>query len=238
MKAGYVFPIIFVLCLGVLTNSSVAQSNSANVILDKMLKNSQQIRDYEVTVKIKTNVEFLKIPDSESQLFFKQPDKIKLKSDRFAMLPKKFQFFSPMMLLKHEHTSFIEREEKFNNYSCYVMKIVPTGENSEIVLTTAWVDKTALVFRKIEITAKNGGSMNLVMDYDPNFVKQYALPSSIIYSFDVSNVSLPKGMGGNFDEPEPRKKKSNLTKGTVELDFRNYKVNTGIDDKFFEEKKK
>jgi outer membrane lipoprotein-sorting protein len=227
-------PVIFLLFVTTLH----AQKANADQILEKMIKISKRVQDYQVSVKIKTNVEFLKIPETVSTLYYKQPDKTRLKSDHFALLPRKFQFFSPLILLKHEHTAFIEREEKYGSYNCYVIKIIPSGENSDIILVTGWVDKEVLVFRKMDITTKNGGTINLMMDYDPAVVKQYPLPSKIVFAFDVSNVNFPKNLNGNFDEPAPRQKKENLTKGTVDMYFSDYKINVGIDDRIFDEKKK
>lgn len=224
-------------CLAV--PQSMAQGNSANTILETMKQNALKIKDYEVTLRIKTNVDFLKIPESESTLSFKQPDKVKLKSDHFSLVPKKFQFFSPLVLLKNDYTSFIEREEKLGNNTCYVIKIIPSGEKSEIILTTAWVDKSLLVFRKLDITTKNSGSMTLTMNYDQNIAKKYPLPSDIVFSFDLGNMSMPRGMGGNYDSDDAQKKnKQKLSKGSVEMTFTNYKVNIGLDDKLFEETKK
>ncbi len=197
------------------------------------------IKDYQVNIRITTNVEFLKVPESESLLLFKQPDKVKLKSERFSLIPKKFQFFSPLVLLKYDYSSFIEREEMIAGIKCYVIKIIPTGESNEIILTTAWVDIAALVFRKVDVTTKKTGSILLTMDYDNNVLKQYPLPSKIVFSFDISNISIPKGISGDFDEENHKKSnKPKLTKGSVEINFTNYKVNIGLTDGLFEDKKK
>ncbi len=232
----------FVLCAAVLlllASPVFAQGNSANGILEKMKQNTLKIQDYQADIRIKTNVEFLKIPESTSILYYKQPDKIKLKSDHFSLVPKKFQFFSPLVLLKNEYTSYIEREEKLGNNNCYVIKIIPAGEKGDIILTTAWVDKSVLVFRKLDVITKIGGSMVLNMEYDPSLIKKYPLPSSIVFSFDVGNMSISRNMDGNSDEDDMHKKnKQKLTKGSVEMQFTNYKVNIGLDDKLFDDKKK
>ncbi len=78
----------------------IPQKKDPDQILQKVVANFEKIKDYEVDVNIKVDVEFLKVPESNAKIFFKQPDKIALKSEGFAMLPKNGFNFSPASLLK------------------------------------------------------------------------------------------------------------------------------------------
>ncbi len=214
------------------------QGNSANEIIEKMKRNASVVHDYEVNIKVKTNVDFLKIPETESILYFKQPNKVKLKSERFSLLPRKFSFFSPISLIKNDATCIGEGEETFNNHKCYVIKIVPSGSDNDIVLANTLVDKEQLVFRKVDLTTRKNGNIVLTMDYDLAMIKRYPLPSSIQFLFDFSNLKIPAEEGETSHDSHNKNKNEKLNKGTIEIRFSDYKVNVGLTDSFFEEKKK
>ena len=77
-------------------------------------------------------MEFLKVPDSEAKLYFKQPDKIHIESEGFAMLPKEGINFSPISLFESEHTSFYEKEEMIEDVNAAVIKVIPLNDKSLI----------------------------------------------------------------------------------------------------------
>ena len=64
------------------------QTKDPDAILNKVKENFNKIKDYQVDIHIKIDVSFLKVPDSNAKIYFKQPDKVKIKSDQFALLPK------------------------------------------------------------------------------------------------------------------------------------------------------
>ena len=64
----------------------------------------------------------------------------------------------------------------------------------------------------------------------------YDLPEKLTVVFDVKDMNMPKSMTG-----EPVKKNNDskdARKGKVSISYSNYKVNTGLDDKLFVEKKR
>ena len=73
-----------------------SQSKNPDSILDRVKEEFNKIDDYTVDVKIKVDVDFLKMPDREAKIFFKKPDKIHIESEGFAMLPKEGLNFSPL----------------------------------------------------------------------------------------------------------------------------------------------
>ena len=225
------------LTLFLLFNIGFAQTKDGNEIIEKVKKKFAEVNDYQVDVKIIVDVDFLKVPPTEAKIFFKQPDKVKIKSQGFAMLPKEGLNFTPHSLFKNEYTSFYERDEEYHNVSCAVVKVIPLGEVNNVILSTIWIDKKNYVIKKVESTTKMNGTFTIDFDYSET-VKS-PLPSQMVFSFDTSKMNVPSGMGGNMhnDTDEPKKKRPKLTQGTVKVIYTNYKVNTGIEDSLFDEKK-
>jgi outer membrane lipoprotein-sorting protein len=216
---------------------SFAQTNDANKIIEKVKQNFLEVKDYQVDVEITVNVDFLKVPISKAKIYFKQPDKIKINSEGFAMLPKEGVNFSPLSLLKGNYTTILEKVEKLENSDVFVIKVIPLGETPNIILSTLWIDKKDLIIRKVESTTKMNGTFTIDLDYNKK-VTTFYLPSKLVFSFDVSRSNIPMNIEKERDNEPKNKKKSRLTKGTVIVNYSNYKVNIGLNDDLFKEEKK
>jgi outer membrane lipoprotein-sorting protein len=212
---------------------SSPQKKNPDQILDQVKKTFDQVQDYVVDVNIKVDVDFVKMPDTKATIYFKQPDKVHLESQSFAMLPREGLDFSPMGFLKTRYTSVYEKEDTIDGYKTDVVKVIPLEEESNIVLTTLWIDESRYIIRKVQSTLKVGGTFTVELKYDNSM--HYPLPSSMIFTFNIERLNLPKGMGGQLNEDNSEEKKK--TPGKVYVTYSNYKVNKGIPDSIFEEKK-
>lgn len=223
--------------LVVIQVSGFSQSKNPDEIIDNVITQFNQIKDYQVDVKINVDIEFLKVPDSEAKIYFKQPDKVHLESEGFALLPKDGLDFSPSYLAKKDYTAIYERDVELNGYQTSVIKIIPTGDKGNVILSTLWIDQKKKVIRKVETTTKTNGTFSMDFYFDDKF--RYPLPQKIVFSFNLDQLSLPKMLGDESNGVETKKKKGRLnstTKGKVIVSYSNYKVNKGIPNSVFEEK--
>ncbi len=221
---------------------SFAQSKDPDEILNRVKEEFNKVEDYKVNVSIKVDVNFLKVPDSKATIYFKQPDQIHLESNGFALLPKEGLNFSPLSFLKKDYTAIYEKDEMLDGHKTSIIKVIPLGDNSDIILTTLWVDQKNNVIRKSQSTTKINGTFALDLKYN-NSPKGFPLPSQMIFTFNVEKMNLPKGMAGDFNEDtqdekkDDEKDKKKTTTGKVYITYTNYKVNIGIPEKIFEEGK-
>ena len=119
------------------------QSKDPDLILKRVVESFNKVKDYEVEVQVKVDVDFIKVPDTKAKIYFKQPDKINFESDGFAMLPKEGINFSPMSFLKKDYTALYQKGRLYiDGHPVSVIKIIPSAEQSDIVLTTLWVDQS------------------------------------------------------------------------------------------------
>jgi hypothetical protein len=215
---------------------SFGQTKDPDIILNNVKEKFNKIKDYEVNVKIKVDVDFLKVPVSEAKIYFKQPDKIHFESENFALLPKEGVNFSPMAILKGKYTAIYEREDTIEEIKTSVIKVIPLNESGNIILTTLWIDQSRDYIIKVESTTKINGTFSLELHYD-NPVDDYPLPSSMIFTFNIDRTNIPRGMYGNMDDDKENKPKKRRTTGKVYINYSNYKVNKGIPDSIFEKTK-
>jgi len=189
-----------------------------------------------VDVQVKVDVEFIKVPDTKAKIYFKQPDKINFESDGFAMLPKEGINFSPLSFLKKDYTALYQNEDIIDGHSVFIIKVIPSSEKGDVVLTTLWIDQAHYLIRKVESTTKTNGTFTIDLKYD-NGLQDYYLPSSMVFGFNIDKMNLPKAFTGQADM-ESQKNIGKTTSGKVYITYYNYKVNKGISDKKFEKKKK
>lgn len=211
------------------------QKKDPDEILNKVISNFQKVKDYQVDVNITVDVEFLKVPESNAKIFFKQPDKISLKSDGFAMLPRKGFDFSPSTLLKGDYTAIYEGDDNLNGFKIAVIKVIPLGSSDDVILSTLWVDEEKSIIRKIESTTKMNGTFIIDLTYQENIM--YALPSRMVFSFNIDKLNIPSTMIGESEKKKRKDKKplDTLTKGKVIVLYSNYIINKGVPDSVFAE---
>jgi outer membrane lipoprotein-sorting protein len=226
---------IFLVLLTALVTCTSAQSNDADKILTKVKQGFEKVHDYKVEVSVTLDIDFLKAPVSNATIYFKQPDKVKIHSEGFAMLPKEGINFSPASLLKGDYTSIYENDVTLNGRETAVIKTIPLGNDKEILISTLWIDKESYLIHKVESTTKTAGTFSIEFTYDVNKTK-YPLPSSMLFSFETDRV-IPKDKGEKKENTKQVNKKKKLSKGTVKIVYSNYKVNTGLPDSIFEEEK-
>ncbi|MCK5087314.1 MAG: hypothetical protein KAQ90_07330 [Melioribacteraceae bacterium] len=210
-----------------------AQVNDPYAILKKVENEFAKIEDYQVNIKIIVDVDFLKVPESYAKIYYKKPDKYKMESDGFALLPKQGMNLSPAKLLGGNYSAIYVNKEVLDNDSTHVIKVIPMGESTDVVLSTLWIDPARNVIRKIETTTKTTGTVVIELHYsDTSFI---TLPSEVTFLFNLSNVKIPIMPGVESDENQSIKKKSKKLIGTVTVKYDNYIVNEGLDDSIFNE---
>lgn len=215
-----------------------SQSKNADEIIDGVIKNFNQVKDYVVDVSIKVDIKFIKVPETKAKIYFKQPDKIHLEADGFAMLPKNGMGFSPTFFLTKNYTAIYEKDVDLNGYKTSIVKVIPTDDQSDVVLSTLWIDQSKKLIRKVESTTKTNGTFTIEFSYDDKL--KYSLPTKIVFSFNVDKSKIPRILndGTNKDTSTKNKNSDSMTNGKVIVQYYNYVVNKGISDSVFEEKKK
>jgi outer membrane lipoprotein-sorting protein len=114
-----------------------------------------------------------------------------------------------------------------------VAKLLPTDDNSDVVLSTVYIDEATSLIKKAKTTTKDNGTYELEMTYSK--YASFGLPDKIIFSFNAKDYKLPKGITFDFDDGValPATDKLKGKKGRAEITFSNYVVNKGVEDTLF-----
>lgn len=222
--------IIFILFI---TSFILPQNKSADEILNQVKEKFESVHDYKVDLKIEVDMEFLRIPKVSATVYFKQPDKMKMDSKDFAILPREGINFSPINMLNGKFTSIYVKEDYIENVNVDVVKIIPLSDSANIILTSLWIDQQNHVIKKVETTTKNRGTLEAILTYDD--MLKFGLPSLMNFSFNVETPELPEMM--EFEANGVKKPMGKVSKnlaGNIKVTYSNYEVNKGIADSIFE----
>lgn len=211
------------LFVALLSSLVFSQEKDPVKILDMVKQNFSNVKDYEADAHIKVNMDMIKVPEMDTKIYFKQPNKMKIDSKGFAMLPRQAFNFSPSRLTEGDFNALYVKDEKLQGVNCAVLKIIPNDPSSGIILSTVWVDRSQKLIKKIESQSRQGIS-EIEFIYDGNM--KYPLPSAIKFTVD----SFSRERQGDKDE---QNQKSKPKKGTVTVNYSNYKVNKGLSDSIF-----
>lgn len=217
-----------------ITAACFGQSKDPNVIIKNVKDTFSKVKDYSADVDVKVDVSFLKVPEMKAKIYFKQPDKMHIESDGFAMLPKDGLYTSPLSLLNGEFTAIYVKDELFEGHNTSVVKIIPLNDKGDVVLSTLWIDQNGNLIRKVESTTKTNGTFIILLNYGDN---KFPLPSNIEFTFNAGRLKLSRNPmeEGNNDN---KKNSAGSSTGKVFLTYSNYVINKGIPDSVFLKKAK
>jgi hypothetical protein len=186
---------------------------------------------------MKTKVVFLKVPVSAVKIYFKKPNRLKIKNEKgISFVPKGAVSINISNIVNGEkYTALDAGTDKIGNTAVRVVKLLPTDDNADIVLSTIYIDEANLLIKKAKTTTRENGSYELEMTYGK--YSAYGLPDKIIFTFNTKEYKLPKGITFDFDDGESAKSNVprglNKNKGQAEIIFDSYIINKGVSDSVF-----
>jgi len=207
---------------------------TGNDLLRAVRMKLEKVNDYEAKGKLKTNVVFIKAPVASVKIFYKKPDKIRFVNETgISFIPKGSVNINLNNFLAGAGNYEVIDAGKDPATGFRVLKLLPTEEQSEIVLSTLYIDEKTELIRKAKNTSRDNGTYELEMTYGQ--YAAYALPDKVIFSFNTKEYKLPKGVTFDYDNGSEKNVKDPMKnkKGKVEIFYSNYIINKGINDKLF-----
>ena len=215
-------------------------------IVDKTQKQFEKAFDYQVTMKIELKVPGFRMPKKKYKVFFKQPNKLKIKSRGFGMLPKTGIFTSP--------------KDNFDNLKN--MRLISTNNNNgqvyikgEVIVDSLKLkmpnEYAKLGFRPtvtVKIDTNNWVINNIITELDTlklveitNTYKKvdnnYVMPSASTVQYFIKDAKLSGWLKKDITSivgQNPLEQKSDMVEGKISIVYEDYIINRGIKDKVFD----
>ncbi len=224
--------ILFIISVWLLGNQLFAQTPVE--LINKIKAKLEKVNDYTAKGKLKTNVVFIKAPVASVKVYFKKPDKMKIVNEEgISFIPKGSVNINLAKFLSAGGNYEIVDAGKEANTGLRILKLLPTDENSDIVLSTLYIDEKTELIKKAKNTTRDNGTYELEMSYGR--YASFGLPDKVSFSFNTKDYKLPKGVTFDYDsggEKTPVDSMKNK-KGKVEITYSEYLINKGVDDAIF-----
>jgi outer membrane lipoprotein-sorting protein len=204
-------------------------------LIEKVSQKLGQVNDYIAEGVMKTDVSFIKASLGKVKVYFKKPNLLKVKKDGgISLLPRGGVSLTINTLLNtKQYTTIPAGTQLLNGKKLSVIKLIPTDDNLDWVISTLWIDPQEALVYKTATTTKENGSYEITMEYG-EYANQ-GLASKIIFSFNTKDYKLPNGITLEFGDEDPASKQKSLKnkKGTIEITYSKYTINKGVPTSFF-----
>jgi hypothetical protein len=204
-------------------------------IIKSIREKLEKINDYQADAEMKTNIPFLRVPDAAVKVFYKKPDKIKIKNEKgISLVPKETASISLYSLLNGNYQLVDAGSGKQNGIPVRIVKLLPENENADLVLATLYIDTGRLLILKAKITTRENGTDEVELHYGTDADR--SLPDRIVFSFNTRDFKLPKGITFDYDDGSQKKQDAGDQKnqrGKIEIDYHAYLINKGLRDDIF-----
>ncbi len=210
-------------------------AQEVNTLVKQVKDKLDKVDNYVAEGRMKTDVAFIKAPAGKVKIFYKRPNKFKLKRDGgISLLPKGGVSVNMSSVLNNnDYLALDAGTTTIGTTKVKVVKLLPTNENSDVVLTTLYIDEPNLLIKKASSTTKENGTYDMEMTYGR--FASYGLPDKVIFAFNTKDYKLPKGVTMEFDSGEKKSEADKMKnkKGRVEINYTSYLINKGVADSEF-----
>ena len=211
------------------------KAQTAEEIIQQIKIKLDKVNDYEARGKLKTNVIFIKAPIANVRIYYKKPNKLKIRNESgISFIPRGSVNMSLAAVFANSNAYDIIDAGKEQSSGLRIIKLLPKEDSADIVLSTLYIDEKQMLIKKAKTTTKENGTYELEMTYGK--YADYSLADKIIFSFNTKEYKLPKGVTFDYDVGGQKNKEEQLKnkKGKVEINYSEYIINKGVPDSIFQ----
>jgi hypothetical protein len=221
-----------------LSINTLAQEDAKSLIRS-LNKKFSLLNDYQANIAMHFQIPGVKMNDMKGKVFFKQPNKFKIKAKGIFFMPKQnpMQNINAMLSDTASYTTVISGYEDVQGRKCAIINIIPLKSENELILGKFWVDILDPLIHKSQITTKNNGTLESYNQYGK--YSAYLLPDKITVKVEVNKIKVPKMMAVDLNKKANAKSDSNQKEtGVIEMTFSDFKLNSRFSDEVFTNEKK
>jgi hypothetical protein len=210
--------------------TSIAQNPKQ--IIARVNQNFSKVKDYSASIAMKCQIPGVNIEPVSGKVYYKIPDKFRVKTKGITFLPKQNPYYALSMLKDtNSYTAILSGTEKIANATCAVINVIPDNE-IDLILGKFWIDNVKAVVLKSQLTTKSNGTIIVQNTYGS--MEGFALPDKIVFSVDMTKFKVPKAVAIDLNsKTKGNKNESNKATGTIELAFSAYSLNKQLSNDVF-----
>ncbi len=209
-----------------------AQEEAA--LVNQVRAKLDKVNDYQAEGRMIMDVSFIDAPPSNVTIFYKKPNKFKVKkAGGISILPKGGVSVNIGSLLAGQGAYDVvpRPDTTMGGEVIKVVKLLPQDENSDVVLTKLYIDPRSVVVRKATVTTRESGTYDIDLRYGK--YTSWGLPDAVVFSFNTRDYKLPKGITFEYEKGGKKPEAPKNKKGKVEIRYSSYAINKGVGDEVF-----
>ena len=243
-KYNYIFFIF-------LFTSIKSQNTDLDIVKSNIITQFSKIEDYQVDINIKINMTGFRMPKKKIKMFFKKPDKLNIKTNGFAIVPKTGINNNPNELFKmFNYINEVNRTIRDNKQFYFISGIVNQdsidmpiknfkSEESNVKMSLL-IDAKEWIITEVDIFLDKEKTFSIRTDYIN--INNIMVPEKTKLIIGIKEISRIKNNFNsdllfNSDNDLAKSSGFNLKndefKGEISMKFSNYIINQGIDDQIF-----
>ena len=224
------------------------EDDYAKAIIEKTESQYRSIKDYQVKMTISMKIPAFRMPKKKYTVFFKQPDKLEIKSRGFGLLPRTGMFTSPSEnfdnltdVAVHKNSLNLKENRVILRGNLIVDSLAIKMPNDYAKVTfKPTVDVTIDTSHWLitEVVTKIDTIKIMQINNEYGFVDgDHFLPvrSTVEYFVKDARISkwLKKDIGSFIGNQQKTDIQDDMVKGKITVLYNKYKVNKGIDESVF-----
>ena len=207
------------------------------------------IDDYKVDMTIKLDIPAFRMPKKKYKVYYKRPNKIKVKAKGFGILPKTGLFTSPndnfdnltnIKLSDYKDSENIHDIIIIGDLIVDSLKLEMPNEYSRITfdpIVEVKIDTLNWVIKNVT-TRLDTLKLFQINNYYKMYDKKYYMPYQSIVKYYVKDKKLfnwlNKDAGNIIGQDNLPKNNESIVEGTITVDYKKYIINKGIKDSVFD----
>ena len=202
-------------------------------LVQKIKAKYEKVNDYQASGKMKTNVSFMKVPEAKVKIYYKKPDKLKIKNENgISFVPKgSVNINMGNIFGVKSYTAIDAGTGTVQGKTVKIIKILPEDDQSGIVLSTLFIDEKQQLVLKTKTTTRDNGTYELLLQYGK--YAEWGLPDKAEFTFSTKDYKLPKGVTIDYDNGSGGNAQPKTKTGKVEITYNSYIINKGVNDSEF-----
>jgi len=208
---------------------------SATAMMQNVGKGFEAVQDFTVTLNAEVDMERVRVPKMTATLYYKKPDKVHVASPNFAMLPREGMVLNPAVL-NERYQPTLKGKETVDGKELFKIELSAREARIRPAQLTIWIDPSNWTIARMESAPYQGRALRLAMTYMLQQGTMW-LPHTLSASFETiardTTVRLDLNLQAVPDPDEPRRAPRS---GKINVQYVDYKINTGLSDAVFEKK--
>ena len=228
--------------------SFLFSNESEDYYIRKTNEKFNEVNDYQVEMIIRVKVPAFRMPKKKYKVFYKKPNKIKIKSKGFGILPKTGLFTSPNDNFDNLKNITMIYDQDISNHVILKgdlivdsLKFDMPNEYSRITfdpIVEVKIDTINWVIKNVTTKLDTLKLFQINNNYDI-YNDKYYLPKESVVKYFIKDKKLFNWINKDASNvigqgKELANRNDSIVEGTITVEYNNYKINKGIKDKIFD----